>query len=484
MSAQKAVHFVGIGGVGMSWLARLLLAEGWRVTGSDLNDSPLVRKIAAEGATVTLGHRAENLPAIVDLVVYTAAAKGDNPEIVAAQARGIRVLKRSELLGELMAGKRGIAIAGTHGKTTTTALTGIALAQAGLDPTVMVGGEVPEFGSTLRLGQSDLLVVEADEYDATFLRLRPLVAVVTNIEPEHLDFYGSFDRVVAAFGQFLGSVPATGHVVVCLDDPVLAGLQSAQPVAVAGPPSPKYGPSGAELSPTVLNTQSLVTYGFHPLADWQARQFTPNANGGSDFTITHHGQPAGRLSLSVPGRHNVSNCLAAVAVAGLFGVNVATAAPALNAFLGVNRRFQVLGEAGGVTVVDDYGHHPTEVRATLAAARARFGARRIHCVFQPHTYSRTKLLLDQFRDAFADADAITITEIYAAREEAVWGITGADLAAALNHKRRGFCATVDAAAADALERAQPGDVVIVMGAGDIYKAGHLVLDGLKARYGA
>jgi UDP-N-acetylmuramate--alanine ligase len=485
MTPQRTAHFVGIGGVGMSWLARLLLAQGWRVSGSDVSESPLVQRLAAEGAAIAVGHRAENLPLAAELVVYTAAAKEDNPELVAARARGLRVLKRAEYLGEVMQRYTSIAVAGTHGKTTTTALTGVALTAAGLDPTVMAGGEVPEFGgSTLRMGHSNLLVVEADEFDASFLRFHPQIAVVTNIEPEHLDFYGSFERVVASFAQFLGSAPPEGHVVVCLDDPVLSGLRSTQGLGLSSKLNTKYSDAGVALSPSALRTTSLVTYGFHPEADWQAQRVQPNAAGGHDFTAVRHGVEAGLFSLSVPGRHNVSNTLAALAVAGVLGVDISRVAPALNAFGGVNRRFQVLGEAAGVTVVDDYGHHPTEVRATLAAARTRYGGRRIRCVFQPHTYSRTKLLLDGFSDAFGDADHVTVTEIYAAREEPVWDITGAGLAAALNHQSVDFAATLTEAAERELAELRSGDVLLVMGAGDVYKVGRQVLGRLRESHGA
>lgn len=485
MTAQRTAHFVGIGGVGMSWLARLLLAQGWRVTGSDAAEGPLVPKLRAEGALVAIGHRAENVPADAELVVYTAAVRADNPELTAARARGIRTVKRAEYLGELAQGRRTVAIAGTHGKTTTTAMAGIALAAAGLNPTVMVGGEVPEFGSTLRVGSGDPLVVEADEFDGSFLHLCPTVAVVTNVEPEHLDFYGSFQRVVEAFGAFLASVPAGGHAVVCLDDPVLAGLQSTRALGPSSKLNPEYGLAGGTLSATILRTSSLITYGFHPAAHWRPEDVRLNPHGGFSFTALHHGRPACTLSLAVPGRHNVANALGALAAAAALGAEPAAAAPALSAFRGVDRRFQVLGEAAGVTVVDDYGHHPTEVRATLAAARVRYGGRRIWCVFQPHTYSRTKLLLAGFRDAFGDADVVTVTDVYAAREDpADWDVSGADLAAGLNHKDVRFAPTLEAAASAVLAGVRAGDVVLVMGAGDIYKAGHAVLAGLRSRDGA
>ncbi|MSQ09576.1 MAG: UDP-N-acetylmuramate--L-alanine ligase [Dehalococcoidia bacterium] len=473
--AIRTVHFVGIGGVGMSWLARLLLAEGWQVTGSDTSQSPLVQKLQAEGATVSIGHDVANVPPAAALVVYTAAARDTNPELVEARRLGIRTIKRAEYLGEIMQSRHSVAIAGTHGKTTTSAMTGIALAHAGLDPTVMVGGEVPEFGSTLRLGKSDLLVVEADEFDASFLRFNPAIAVVTNVEAEHLDFYGSFARVIETFWQFLGSVPEDGHIIVCADDPVLAGLVGGAWSAL---------PDGAPMPRPSLRTRSVTSYGFAEGSGWRAVDLSPNQSGGFDFVVLRNGQPAGAFALSVPGRHNVSNTLAAIAVAGALGVDVASLAPVLNAFQGVNRRFQVLDDVGGVTVIDDYGHHPTEARVTLAAARARYGNRRIWCVFQPHTYSRTKLLLPEFRDAFADADKLTVTEIYAAREDPVWGITGSDLVATLNHQDVAFAASVAEAAAQVVEGVRPGDVVIAMGAGDIYTASQRILAALRHPHGA
>ena len=482
MTLPLLVHFVGIGGIGMSALARILLDEGRRVSGSDLQENSFTQELARRGATIYRGHQPDHV-AGAELVVITAAAREDNPEVQEARRRGIAVLKRAELLGQMMRYTRGIAVAGTHGKTTTSSLIGYTLVEAGLDPTVIVGGDVPELGGNARSGAGDLLVAEADEFDASFLTLKPSVAVVTNVEPEHLDFYKDFQGVIKAFSMFLLGVPASGHIIFCLDDPVLAALQSNE----RGSNRPKLNvrstPAFAQersLLTDALQAQS-ISYGFHPQACWRAERLQPNARGGTDFTVLKQHAAFGDFSLRIPGRHNVSNALAVVAVGDLLGVPLATLQRAIAAFNGVKRRFQVLGEADGVTVVDDYGHHPTEVAATLAAARARYANRPIHCIFQPHTYSRTKLLLAEFASAFRDADRVSVTDIYAAREDNIWGITGRDLAVALDHPSVNYTATLEQAAGAALATLKSGDVLIVMGAGDVYKAGERVLEGLRAR---
>ncbi len=480
METPMRVHFVGIGGIGMSALAHILLNEGCEVSGSDLQESDLTRKLVQRGATVHRGHLPEQVGA-AELVVVTSAAHQDNPEVVAAHARGVPIIKRAELLGRLMRGKRGVGVAGSHGKTTTTALLACALVEAGLDPTVVVGGEVPELGGNARSGNGRLFVAEADEFDASFLHLRPEVAVVTNIEAEHLDYYKDLPGVVKAFGMFLLGVPAHGHIVFCLDDPILASLQS-----------DRDRPSGSKLNDTesarlgtlltgALQVESRISFGFHPAARWRAERLRTNAKGGIDFTVLADGAVAAEFSLRIPGRHNVSNALGVIAAAQVFGVEVGVLQRVLNGFGGVKRRFQLLGEAMGVTVIDDYAHHPSEVRATLAAARNRFGNRRIRCVFQPHTYSRTKLLEAEYRNAFNDAHAVSITEVYAAREENSWGASGAALAASLDHPLVRFAPELDDAVDHELRSLQPEDVLVVMGAGDVYKVGERVLAELRGR---
>jgi len=476
VATQKQIHFIGIGGIGMSALARLLLDQGQTVSGCDLHESSITRELAQHGATIALGHSSAHLRN-AEMVVITAAVRPDNPEVQHAHAQGIPVIKRAELLGRLMAVKRGIAVAGTHGKTTTASLIAWALVRAGLDPTVLVGGEVPELGGNALSGHGSWLVAEADEFDASFLTLQPEIAVVTNIEAEHLDFYKDLAGVVAAFQQFLQQIPAAGHIVFCLDDPVLAGLESTQDMAHKR--DQRELSRGEVLLPGVFQTQSMVSYGLRPAARWRAERLRSNPLGGTDFLCVYNGAPYAEFSLRIPGRHNVSNALAVVATCHLLGVAPNVLKDALASFGGVKRRFQVLGEAKGVTVIDDYAHHPTEVRATLAAARQRYQGRPIYCLFQPHTYSRTKLLMALYTDAFQDADSVCITEIYPAREEDVWGVSGADLARSLHHPHVAFTPTLEEAASLLLKTLRAGDVLLVMGAGDVYTVGESVLRELR-----
>ncbi len=461
----------------MSALARLLLGRGDHVSGCDLHSTSLTLALQQEGTLFFEGHNPSHLKG-VDLVVITAAIRPDNLELQQAHARGTPVLKRAELLGQLMTEKRDIAVAGTHGKTTTSSLIAWTLVKAGLDPTVLVGGETTELGGNARGGNGEWLVAEADEYDASFLTMRPEIAVVTNIEAEHLDFYKDMQGVVNAFSQFLQGVPANGHVVFCLDDPVLAGLESTQHMALSAGENRPY--SGGVLSTGSLNVHSLVSYGFHPAARWRGEDVTPNSLGGSDFRCLRDGAAFADFSLRIPGQHNVSNALAAIATADLLGIDKEVMRDALSTFGGVKRRFQVVGEANGVTIVDDYAHHPTEVRATLAAARQRYGDRRIICVFQPHTYSRTKLLMPLYVGAFKDADAVYITDIYAAREDNTWGVTGQELAGALAHRKVTFIPSIAAVAEELPATLKPDDVVMLLGAGDIYTVGPQLVEALFA----
>jgi len=460
----------------MSALARLLLGRGDHVSGCDLHLTSLTLALQQEGTLFFEGHDTSHLNG-VDLVVFTAAIRQDNLELQQAHARGIPVLKRGELLGQLMMEKRGIAVAGTHGKTTTSSLIAWTLVKAGLDPTVLVGGETTELGGNARGGKGEWLVAEADEFDASFLAMRPEIAVVTNIEAEHLDFYKDMQSVVNAFSQFLQGVPDNGHVVFCLDDPVLAGLESTQHMALPVGKNRPY--SGGVLATGSLNVHSLVSYGFHPAARWRGEGITPNSLGGSDFQCVRNGAPFGDFSLRIPGQHNVSNALAVIATADLLGIDREVMRDALSTFGGAKRRFQVVGEAGGVTIIDDYAHHPTEVRATLAAARQRYGARRIICVFQPHTYSRTKLLMPLYVDAFRDADAVYITDIYAAREDNTWGVTGQELVGALAHREVTFIPSIAEVAEELPATLKPDDVVMLLGAGDIYTIGPRLVEALQ-----
>jgi UDP-N-acetylmuramate--alanine ligase len=441
------MHFVGIGGAGMSGLARLLLAAGEPVSGSDLKESDTTRALAAAGARIHIGHRPENL-GDAEAVVYTAAAREDNPELVEARRRGLPCVIRAEMLGRVMAGKRGVAIAGTHGKTTTTGMAAAAFLAAGADPTVLVGGDWSALGGNARAGVGVHFLAEACEAFNSFLELHPTVAVLTNVEADHLDCHGSLEGIIAAFARFLSQVDPAGYVVGCADDPHVRGLLAA---------------SG----------RRPVTYALEGPADYTGVDLDL-ASRRPSFTLAARGEAVGRVTLGVPGRHNVSNALAVLALGLEEGLSFPRLAEGLAGFTGVDRRFDVLGEPGGVLVVDDYAHHPTEIRATLAAARASLG-RPLTAVFQPHLYSRTQLLLDDFARAFADADKVIVAEVYGAREAPIPGVTGGLLAERINELNPGKEAQYapDRAALPALlaAGARPGDAVLTLGAGDIREVG-------------
>ena len=437
------IHFVGIGGIGMSGIAELLLNLGYRVSGSDLKESDITRRLADLGGLIAFGHRAENVALDVDVVVTSSAVKRTNPEVVAARDRAIPVIPRAEMLAELMRLKEGVAIAGSHGKTTTTSLIATTLAHAGLDPTAVVGGKLNALGSNAKLGKGALMVVEADESDGSFLRLSPTIAVITNVDPEHLDHYGTIEALQQAFVDFADRVPFYGLAVLCLDHPVVQHL------------IPRIG-------------KRHVTYGVSPQADWRADEIRLSAFQ-AQFAVFHRGKRLGEVTLRMVGAHNVLNALACCAVAHELGIDFATTAEALGIFAGVQRRFTVRGEVNGITVVDDYGHHPAEIKATLAGARASFPHRRIVCAFQPHRYTRTRDLLGDFATAFNDADTLVLTEIYAAGEDAIPGVSGAKLHEAVKacgHRDASFVERAGLAAR-LRERVREGDLVLTLGAGDI-----------------
>jgi UDP-N-acetylmuramate--alanine ligase len=446
------VHFVGIGGIGMSGIAELLLNLGYRVSGSDLKESEITRRLANLGGVIAMGHRPGNVADDVDVVVTSSAVKKSNPEAVAARDRGIPVIPRAEMLAELMRLKEGVAIAGSHGKTTTTSLIATVLAHAGLDPTAVVGGKLNALGSNAKLGRGQLMVVEADESDGSFLRLSPTIAVITNVDSEHLDHYGTLESLQQAFVDFADRVPFYGLAVMCIDHPVVQ-----------------------HLIPRV--SKRLVTYGVSPQADWRADDVKLSAFH-AHFSVSHRGQHQGEVALKMVGAHNVLNALACCAVAHELGIPFAVTAEALGSFQGVQRRFTVRGELRGVTVVDDYGHHPAEIRATLAGARASFPHRRIVCAFQPHRYTRTRDLLGDFATAFNDADALVLTEIYAAGEDPISGVSGARLFEAVKacgHRDVVFFERAELPAR-LRERVREGDLVITLGAGDITHAGEELLE--------
>ena len=455
------VHFVGIGGIGMCGLAELLLAQGYAVSGSDLASGPTVERLRRLGASVAIGHAAEHV-GTADVVVASSAVRRGNPELAEAIARGIPVIPRAEMLAEVMRLKDGIAVAGTHGKTTTTSLIAHLLAAAGLDPTVVVGGRVMGSGAAAdrtgaRLGQGPFLVAEADESDGSFLHLSPVVAVITNIEPEHLDHYGTVDALETAFVAFANRLPFWGRAVLCIDDP---GVQ--------------------RLLPRIARRRT--TYGFSAQAEWLAHDVERDGRG-SRFRVRRGSETLGETRLAIPGRHNVANALAALTVAAELDVPFARAAEALASFAGVERRFEEKGSARGVRVVDDYGHHPTELRATLAAARG-VHAGRLVAVFQPHRYTRTRDLFDDFAAAFHDADLLVLTEIYAAGEPKLPGVEAASLAAAVRergHRDVRFIAELEAIPAALAPELREGDLVLTLGAGSITKLGPLLLAALEAR---
>jgi UDP-N-acetylmuramate--alanine ligase len=451
----------------MSALAKILREEGYTVSGSDLRLSPLTESLSALGITVYEGHRPEHI-AGADLIVTTSAARPDNPEILAGRQRGIPVIKGSVMLGRMMAGRRAICIAGTHGKTTTTAMIAKLLVDAGRDPTFVIGGESADLGTNGRHGDGAEFVAEADEFDRRFLDLAPHIAVVTNIEADHLDVYGDLAGVVEAFKQFIGLVPPDGAVVACVDDPQVRHL--------VGPLMPPKGSTPeSRLQPVTLSPCHLVTYGVERPGEWWAAGLSANARGGYDFTIWHRGRCWGQLGLRVPGLHNVSNALAAIAVADLLGIAPDIARQSLVSYHGTRRRFEFKGEAGGVRVYDDYAHHPTEIQATLAAARDLFPDRELWVVFQPHTYSRTRALLREFARSFDLADHVLVTDVYAAREDDTLDVHSRQLVARMNRPDVRYMGDLDRAAEILAAELQPGDVLFSLGAGDVWQVGEQVL---------
>jgi len=455
----RRIHFVGAGGIGMCGLAELLANQGYAVSGSDLRESANTEHLRSLGIAVSIGHAEENV-GDADVVVYSSAVHADNPELRRAEAAKIPVIGRAEMLAELMRLKDGIAVAGSHGKTTTTSLVAHVLDAAGLDPTAVVGGRVISAGrepSTTRLGAGPLLVAEADESDGSFLRLAPVIAVVTNIDPEHLDHYGSEAALRQAFVTFANRVPFWGVNVLCLDHP---GVQAILPEV----------------------TRRVTTYGFSSQADLVAHDLE-RAGWGVRFGARRRGEKLGDVRLGLPGRHNVANALAALAVALELEVPFDVAAEALAAFQGIERRFQLRGDAAGVRVVDDYGHHPAEVRATLAAARAVHEGR-IVVVFQPHRYTRTRDLMGDFATAFNDADRLVVTDVYAAGEAPIPGADATALVEAIRahgHRDVELVAGLDDVAARLVPELAPGDLVVTLGAGSVVRLGPELLAALEAR---
>jgi UDP-N-acetylmuramate--alanine ligase len=440
-ATSQHAHFVGIGGIGMSGIAEILLSLGMKVSGSDLRRSPVTERLAQLGATIFEGHAAAHA-AGATVVVISSAVGAANPEVLEAHRLKIPVIPRAEMLAELMRLKYGIAIAGMHGKTTTTSMVASVLTAGGLDPTVVVGGRVDALGSNARLGTTQYLVAEADESDRSFLKLSPILAVVTNLDREHMDCYRDMADVERAFVDFMDRVPFYGAITACIDDPLLRAIL-----------------------PGIR--RRVFTYGLHAEAAYRLEIAAGGEPGCfSRFLVHVAAGPLGPFELQVPGRHNILNATAAVAIAHQLGVTPEEIVAGLKNFRGVDRRFQQRGQARGVTVVDDYGHHPTEIRATLAAAR-ECGHRRIHVIFQPHRYSRTRDLFEEFSGAFTDADALIVLPIYAASEEPIAGVTAELLAARIQGPRVQYLPDFAAAAQAAALEAREGDLILTLGAGSV-----------------
>ena len=451
-TTSQHVHFIGIGGIGMSGIAEILLHLGMKVSGSDLRRGPVTDRLASLGAMIYEGHEASHVGEAT-VVVTSSAVSPLNPEVLEAQTHKIPVIQRAEMLAELMRLKYGIAIAGMHGKTTTTSMVASVLTAGGLDPTVVVGGRVDALGSNARLGTTQYLVAEADESDRSFLKLSPILAVVTNLDREHMDCYRDIADVERSYLDFMDKIPFYGAVTACLDNALLKGIL------------PRA-------------RRRVFTYGIADDADYRIEFLRAGENCYARFLVHTAAGPLGPFDLHVPGRHNVLNATAAAAIGHQLLVPGDKIADGLNRFRGVDRRFQLRGRARGITVVDDYGHHPTEIRATLDAAR-ECGHKRIHVVFQPHRYTRTRDLLEEFGGSFKDADTVTVLPIYAASEEPIPGVTAEALVAKIEGPRAEFVPDFAAAVAAVVSMAEEGDLILTLGAGSVSQLGALILAELE-----
>ncbi len=450
----QKIHFVGIGGIGMSGIAEVLINLDYQVSGSDLKESDITRRLAGLGGTIAYGHRAENLTE-VDVVVTSTAVNLENPEVQEAHRRKIPVIPRAEMLAELMRMKYGIAIAGTHGKTTTTSMVATVLSHGNIDPTVVIGGRLDSIGSNAKLGQGEFLVAEADESDGSFLKLSPTIAVVTNVDEDHLDYYEDLDEIRETFVDFINKVPFYGMVVLCLDDVNLQGL-----------------------IPEVK--KRLVTYGLTGQADFKASDIVHKADRTS-FMVHYRDEALGRLNIRMPGKHNVLNALAAVAVGMELDMPFAAIAEGFEDFGGIGRRFEIKDEAQGIMVVDDYGHHPVEIKATLSAACSGW-SRRVIAVFQPHRYSRTEALFGDFLTAFYQADHVAVMDVYAAGEKPRPEVSAEKLAGGISehgHKSCCYTGNIEATVEHLQAILQPGDIVITLGAGNVWQVGEELIKLLK-----
>lgn len=448
----KNVHFVGIGGISMSGLAQILLNSGYNVTGSDINDSNIISKLKKSGAKVFMPHNPQNVEG-AELVVYTAAVKQDNCEIVRAKELGIPIIDRAEFLGMIMKKySYGIAIAGSHGKTTTTSMVSIIFKNAGLDPTVLIGGEIEAIDGNVRVGDSEYFITESCEYYESFLKFYPFIAAILNVEKDHLDYFKDLEHIMSAFEKFAKLVPKTGSLVVCSDN------ENAMSIAKK------------------VNCK-VLTYGIKNKADFSARNIEYDKLGHPTFEVKHNHKKIGTFSLSIPGEHNVLNALASITIAYNAGIEMRVVKESLREFKGTYRRFDIKGSRKEITVVDDYAHHPTEIKATLHAAK-QFPHQKIWCVFQPHTYTRTRTLFDEFSEAFYDADKVIITDIYAAREKDTGLVHPSELVESINKYSANAEYKNDFKSIASLiaNEAKPGDLIFTMGAGDVFKLGPMILD--------
>ncbi len=457
-SSIKKLHFVGIGGIGMSGIAEILMDQGFAISGSDKAASDNTVRMESLGAKVYIGHDAKNMAPDVDALVYSSAVTPENPEVVEAQRRKIPVIRRAEMLAEVMRLKYGIGIAGTHGKTTTTSMVSLVLMEGGVDPTVIVGGRLRGLaGSNARLGKGEFIVVEADEFDRSFLSITPTIAVLTTLETDHLDCYRDLEDIKSAFIQFAQKVPFYGFVVLCLDEPALQNIM------------PKI-------------KKKIITYGLNGQADVQAVDIRHKENT-TAFIVVRDGKELGEITLQIPGKHNVQNALAAVAVGLELNVPFEKVKAGIEKFTGVFRRWEVKADVAGIMVVDDYAHHPTEISVTLAGVKSGW-RRRVVCVFQPHLYSRTRDFYEDFGRSFFNADVLVLTDIYPAREEPIQGITGeliANTAKEFGHKNVHYVADKKTVPGFLMSIKQPGDIIITMGAGDIWKFGEDFIKQLKGK---
>jgi len=449
------IHFIGIGGSGMSGIAEILLAQGFSVSGSDMAQSETTDYLSSLGATVFIGHRAENVHK-AEVVVYSSAVNlNENPETAEALKLNIPLIRRAEMLAEVARLNYCLAIAGTHGKTTTTSIVGLTLMKAGFDPTVLVGGRLHGLGGTnARLGKGEWTIVEADEYDRSFLQLSPTIAIINNLEAEHLDIYGSLDDIKDAFVEFANKTPFYGFIAVGLDD---AGIKDILPMI----------------------KKKVITFGLSPHAEFRAVEITSYQHS-THCKILQNGNLLGDLTLNIPGIHNIKNALAAIAVSTKLGIEFSIIKQAIAEFTGVYRRFEIKGENGGVLIIDDYAHHPTEVRATLSAARAGWQNRRIVCLFQPHTYSRTRDFFKEFGQSFDDADVLVVLDVYPAREKPIEGVTGeliAKTARQSGHRNVQYIADKNDAAEFLRSILTENDMLLTVGAGDVWKTGETILKG-------